>query len=100
MSGDIVKIQLSCGKEFNNSPVLIGCYGRHNPNKSFGKDCENYLNGIRDLLFVNNETHLLIGTGDGTIELVEERDIKFKDYPSPTWPKFKAVRMVFQLKSI
>lgn len=96
MSGDIVKIHLSCGKEtdhFDKSPVLIGCYGKHNPKKAFGKDCENYLNGVRDLLFVSNEKQLLVGAGDGIIELIEERDVKFKVYPSPTWPMFKAVRL-------
>lgn len=94
-SGDIVKIQLNCSDELSNdcnlTPVLIGCHGRHNPNKKYGKDCEKYLNGVRDLLFLNDEKQLLIGTGDGTIELVKERNVKFKEYPSPTWPQLKAV---------
>lgn len=100
MSGDIVKIKLNCSKEFDKSPVLVGCYGRHNPKKAFGKDCENYLNGIRDLILVCDEKQLLIGAGDGTIELVEERDVKIKEYPSPTWPKFKAVVISVELNAL
>lgn len=48
MSGDIVKIQLNCTNKDeirecgDRSPVLIGCYGKHNPKKAIGKDCEKY----------------------------------------------------------
>lgn len=92
MSGDIVKIRLNCRQNEINKPTLIGCYGRHNPKKPPGKDCEKYMNGVRDLIYLNNERQLLIGAGDGTIELVEERNVHIKEYPSPTWPLFKAVR--------
>lgn len=91
MSGDVVKLRLNCRANEFNKPTLIGCYGRHNPKKPPGKDCEKYMNGVRDLIFVNNERHLLIGAGDGTIELVEERNVQYRDYPLPTWPLFKAV---------
>lgn len=97
MSGDIVKIKLNCCEEFDKSPVLVGCYGRHNPKKAFGKDCENYLNGIRDLILVSDEKQFLIGAGDGVVELVEERDVKIKEYPSPIWPKLKAVGISVEL---
>lgn len=95
MSGDIVKIRLNCHHdpeviEREKSPVLLGCYGRHNPKKPYGKDCEKYFNGVRDLLILSNGM-LIIGAGDGTVELVEERTVKFKDYPSPTWPQLKMV---------
>lgn len=94
MSGDVMKLRINCHLNEFNKPTLIGCFARHNPKKSPGKDCEKYMNGVRDLLICpNNERHLLIGAGDGTIELVEERNISiYKDYPSPTWPMFKAVR--------
>lgn len=92
MSGDVVKLRINCHANEFNKPTLIGCYGRHNPKKSPGKDCEKYMNGVRDLLYLNNGRHLLIGAGDGTIELVEERNVLIKDYPLPTWPLFKAVQ--------
>lgn len=91
MSGDVVKIRLNCCLNEFNKPTLIGCYGRYNPKKPPGRDCEKYMNGVRDLIYVNQERQLLIGAGDGTIEVVEERNVYYKDYPSPTWPLFKAV---------
>lgn len=94
MSGDVVRMRLNCSQNVFNKPTLVGAYGRHNPKKSPGKDCEKYKNGVRDLIFLNNERQLLIGAGDGTIELVEERNIIIKDYPLPTWPMFKAVSHV------
>lgn len=93
MSGDVVKLRLSCSQNEFNKPTLVGCYGRHNSKKSPGKDCEKYMNGVRDLIYLNDERQLLIGAGDGTIELVEERNVHIKDYPSPTWPLFKAVKI-------
>lgn len=96
MSGDVVKMRLNCHQnEMSNKPTLIGAYGRHNPKKPPGKDCEKYMNGVRDLIYLNNERHLLIGAGDGTIELVEERQVQIKNYPQPTWPMFKAVGWSF-----
>lgn len=98
-SGDIVKIHLNCPmadqvSNMDRVPVLIGCYGRHNAKKSPGKDCEKYANGVRGLLFLRNEKELIIGAGDGLVELIEERNVRLKDYPSPTWPLFKAVRFI------
>lgn len=95
MSGDIIKVQINSSEEsaanLMKAPVLIGCYGRHNPKKTFGKDCDKYPNGVRDLEILHERKQLIIGAGDGTVELIEERIIKIKDYPSPTWPKLKTV---------
>lgn len=97
MSGDIVKIKLNCPNDpeagaTDIPPIMLGCYGRHNPKKPAGKDCERYLNGVRDLLILD-DSHLIVGAGDGTVELVQERNVKFdKNYPMlPTWPKLKMV---------
>lgn len=101
MSGDIVKIRLNCSSNSNDNnidkpPILLGCFGRHNPKKPSGKDCERYMNGVRDLLILS-DNQLLIGAGDGTIELVEERNVKFtKEYPtSPTHPQLRSVKIHF-----
>lgn len=99
MSGDVVKVRLNCHEnpdviDREKSPVLLGCYGRHNPRKPPGKDCEKYNNGVRDLLLLA-PGYLLIGAGDGQIELVEERNCNFKNYKNPTWPQFKTVRLSF-----
>lgn len=97
MSGDVLKIRLNCHHDPSvlqreMSPVLLGCIARHNPKRPPGKDCEKYTNGVRDLLILQND-RMIIGAGDGTVELVEERVVKFKDYPSPTWPALKSVRL-------
>lgn len=96
MSGDVLKIRLNCHHDpavlqREKSPVLLGCFGRHNPKKPIGKDCEKYTHGVRDLIIVPDD-RMLIGAGDGTVELVEERKVRFKDYPLPTWPALKSVR--------
>ena len=96
MTGDLVKVRLN-GYDPNNSnsevslPVLLGSYGRHNPKRPKGKDCEKYVNGLRHMRLVKNNVFLM-GAGDGVVELVEERGISFKNYPGPTWPNLKIVR--------
>lgn len=95
-SGDVVKIYLNCSDDSSQAasdkiPTLLGCYARHNPLKGFGKDCEKFENGVRDLLILPSG-QLIIGAGDGSVEIVEERNCKFKDYPSPTWPNFKVLK--------
>lgn len=103
MSGDVAKIRLNCHHdpavlEREKAPVLLGVFGRHSSKKPIGKDCEKYLNGVRALMILPNE-QLVIGAGDGTVELVDERDVKFKDYPSPTWPKLKTVKPILLIKT-
>ncbi|XP_055376236.1 cilia- and flagella-associated protein 52 [Condylostylus longicornis] len=99
MTGDIIKVKINCSDSTNASsksevPVLIGAYAVHNQNKPKYKDCEKYFNGVRDIFIVksDNPTTLLIGAGDGTVELVEERkNVCFKDYKEPTWPNLKSL---------
>lgn len=95
MTGDVLKIRLNCHHdpdiiEQEKQPVMLGCYARHNPKKPIGKDCEKYVFGVRDLLLLRSG-NLIIGAGDGTVELVSERNVKMKDYPLPTWPIFTTV---------
>lgn len=95
MTGDIVKIRLNCHHDpqvlrRDLCPVLLGCFSRHNAKKPIGKDCEKYINGVRDLLILQNG-QIVLGTGDGTVELVQERNATFKNYPLPTWPELKTV---------
>lgn len=99
-SGDMVKIVLNCCDTINVSKSgqfssMVGAYGTHNKRKPFGRDCDRYINGLR-IVYIVDDGLLLMGAGDGVIELVEERkDIKevtFKTYPSPTWPMLRTVR--------
>ncbi|XP_073836485.1 cilia- and flagella-associated protein 52 isoform X2 [Musca autumnalis] len=99
-SGDVVKIILNCCDTVNVTrsgtfSSMVGAYGTHNPRKPFGKDCNRYVNGLR-VVYIVDDGLLLMGAGDGVVELVEERkDIKethFKNYPSPTWPMLKTLK--------
>lgn len=95
MSGDIVKVRLNCDPDpnvvdRNKDPILLGCFGRHNAKRPPGKDCEKYKNGVRDLLILRPGV-LLIGAGDGVIELVEERKVSMKNFNGPTWPMLTTV---------
>lgn len=97
-SGDVVKIMLNCNDDSSQEasdkiPTLLGCFARHNPKKGIGKDCDNFENGVRDLLILNNG-QLIIGAGDGSVEIVEERNCNFKKYPSCTWPNFKVIKRI------
>lgn len=109
-SGDLMKVALNCCDIVNVTQVgqtsgLVGAYGVHNPRKPFGKDCNRYVHGVRVLRIVDDGL-LLVGAGDGVVELVEERkDINenvFKNYPNPTCPMLKMVRTMVQclLKAI
>ncbi|KAM7357608.1 cilia- and flagella-associated protein 52 [Cochliomyia hominivorax] len=99
-TGDVVKISLNCCDIMNvekpeHYASMLGAYGTHNKRKPFGKDCDRYVNGLR-VVHIVGDGLLLIGAGDGVIELVEERrdikDIVFKNYPNPTWPMLKTLK--------
>lgn len=98
-TGDVVKIALNCCDTINvvkpgQYAAMMGAYGTLNTRKPYGKDCDRYVNGLR-VVHIVGDGLLLMGAGDGSVELVEERrdvkDISFKNYPSPTWPKLKTV---------
>ncbi|XP_005191124.2 cilia- and flagella-associated protein 52 [Musca domestica] len=96
-SGDVIKIILNCCDSANVTKAgtfssMVGAYGTHNPRKPFGKDCNRYVNGLR-VVYIVDDGLLLMGAGDGVLELVEERkDRSFKNYPSPTWPMLKTLK--------
>ncbi|XP_059614084.1 cilia- and flagella-associated protein 52 [Phlebotomus argentipes] len=93
MSGDVVKVKLNLPDDLEKgaSPTLLGCYARHNPRKSSGQDCSRYSNGVRELWLLE-KGKILIGAGDGTVDLVEERNVSFKNYHNPTWPQYKSLK--------
>lgn len=95
MSGDLIKVKINCDPGFDKMmddkiPILLGCYGRYERKKPPGRDCECYKNGIRCILLLDSG-EILIGSGDGLIELVAERNLSFKNYPSPTCPQLNTV---------
>lgn len=95
ISGDLVKVKLNCNAtmdemEAGKVPVLSGCFGLFDKRKPPGKDCQSFKNGIRQILLLPNG-RILIGTGEGLIQMVEERQINYKSYSGPTFPKLTGV---------
>ncbi|XP_055909541.1 cilia- and flagella-associated protein 52 isoform X1 [Eupeodes corollae] len=91
MTGDAAHVRLNDNGKEGRTGILVGLYGKHNPRKPIGKDCEKYVNGIREIS-CTIDGNLLLGTGDGTVELVALRKECFKNYPNPTWPKLRTIR--------
>lgn len=97
ISGDLIKVKLNCHPTMDmmddgKIPVLSGCFGVFDKRKPPGKDCERFKNGIRQILLLP-DGRLLVGTGEGLIQMVEERQVTYKGYSAPTFPKLNGVIM-------
>lgn len=95
ISGDLVKVKLNCHPlldqmEEGKVPVLSGCMGVFDKRRPPGKDCQSFKNGIRQILLLPNG-RVMIGTGEGLVQMVEERQIDYKSYSGPTFPKLTGV---------
>lgn len=96
ISGDLVKVKLNCHPlqdemEEGKVPVLNGCFGVFDKRKPPGKDCQSFKNGIRQILLLPSNGRIVIGTGEGLVQIVEEREINYKSYSGPTYPKLTGV---------
>ncbi|XP_017767135.1 PREDICTED: cilia- and flagella-associated protein 52 [Eufriesea mexicana] len=73
-SGDIIQARLNIAKskEANKYPVMIGCYSKipTHPKKSNACDGQVYAGGVKNLLLLE-KGKLIVGAGDGTVELTE-----------------------------
>ncbi|XP_018350730.1 PREDICTED: cilia- and flagella-associated protein 52 isoform X2 [Trachymyrmex septentrionalis] len=82
-SGDIIKARLNLSDEFLQRgepaylPVMIGCYSKitRDPRKMKMGEGDLYAGGVRSLLILK-DGKLVVGTGDGTIELIQIINIK------------------------
>ncbi|XP_043599667.1 cilia- and flagella-associated protein 52 isoform X3 [Bombus pyrosoma] len=102
-SGDIIKARLNIeeSEEGTKYPVMIGCYSKIPTNKrarmrnANGLHIEVYPGGVKNLLLLKKDK-LIVGTGDGTVELIEIRkDLKLnanKTNKSLTIPAIVAYR--------
>ncbi|KAK2579213.1 hypothetical protein KPH14_008184 [Odynerus spinipes] len=81
-SGDIIKARLNyrpeCGEQAE--PVMVGCYskmykGNRKVNQAKG-EVECYAGGVEKLLLLECEK-MIVGAGDGAVELIEIADIDF-----------------------
>ncbi|XP_011860734.1 PREDICTED: cilia- and flagella-associated protein 52 [Vollenhovia emeryi] len=76
-SGDIIKARLNLRDDLQRgeparSPVMIGCYSKitRDPRKIKTGEGDLYAGGVRSLLLLK-DGRLVVGTGDGTIELIQ-----------------------------
>ncbi|KAK0095663.1 hypothetical protein PV326_007707 [Microctonus aethiopoides] len=74
-TGDIIAIRLNYDSDLNRvepiqPPVLVGCYSKIPTNVQVMKKGELFCNGVTSLLWLSAKK-LLVGTGDGTIEIVQ-----------------------------
>ncbi|CAH0546208.1 unnamed protein product [Brassicogethes aeneus] len=88
-TGDIVKVRLNFHHDPENvaplrDPKVIGCFARISKKKLPQGSVDLYENGVRVIKRLPSG-QLLIGAGDGTLELVEES--------APKIPKVKGVKM-------
>ncbi|XP_047349154.1 cilia- and flagella-associated protein 52 isoform X3 [Vespa velutina] len=100
-SGDIIKARLNYRSEDEEQAesVMIGCYskmykGLKKVNQAKG-EIECYAGGVEKLLLLNDEK-MIVGAGDGTVELIEIMDIDFsksKFAKLPSTPQIKTVRI-------
>lgn len=80
-------------------PVMVGCYCKisKNPKKrKFGRG-ELYSGGVNNLLLYKQDK-LIVGTGDGTVEMVTIVDLPRKAdqrLRSPSNPQIKTVQRYF-----
>lgn len=80
-TGDIMKVKLNFSHDLKLldpvvKPVLIGCFAKVpkkiNPKHPF--DAERYSLGVGVILLLDDDS-IIIGAGDGTVDMVQERDI-------------------------
>ncbi|XP_018044232.1 PREDICTED: cilia- and flagella-associated protein 52 [Atta colombica] len=76
-SGDIIKARLNLRDTLQSGepaclPVMIGCYSKitRDPRKMKMGEGDLYAGGVRNLLLLK-DGKLVVGTGDGTIELIQ-----------------------------
>ncbi|KAF7402973.1 hypothetical protein HZH66_005240 [Vespula vulgaris] len=96
-SGDIIKARLNYRSEDEEQAesVMIGCYskmykGSKRVNQAKG-EVECYAGGVEKLLLLKDE-RMIVGAGDGTVELIEIMDIDFsktKFAKLPSTPQIK-----------
>ncbi|XP_022914302.2 cilia- and flagella-associated protein 52 [Onthophagus taurus] len=101
-TGDVLKIRLNFHHDVEvldpvKRPILMGSFSKH-PQKPLPEGCiELYSQGIRAIKLIGKE-ELLIGGGDGTIDIVQERRVHIKPAKTVAY-KLCSTPELFVLKS-
>ncbi|XP_073974180.1 cilia- and flagella-associated protein 52 isoform X2 [Rhodnius prolixus] len=100
-TGDLMKVKLNfCKEDLKNSqpistPSLVGCFAKHSPQKKRPLQPELWVVGVRSLLMLKDDL-MVVGAGDGTIQLVRQQQVKINRLDKnvshkliiPTYPLF------------
>lgn len=99
-TGDVLKVRLNFHHDAEilepvKPPLLVACLTKISPKKLPMGMVDLYKDGIKSIRILMKGT-MLIGAGDGTIDLVEEKKVQIKDPPSiafklPSIPSLKVV---------
>ncbi|XP_021919910.1 cilia- and flagella-associated protein 52 isoform X2 [Zootermopsis nevadensis] len=90
-TGDIVKIKLNYDADIDvldpaATPILLGCFGKYIGKKRLvtGEEPARYSQGVTALCLLPSdmEGRIVVGAGDGTVELVKE--LKTVTFPEPS----------------
>lgn len=81
-TGDVMKIKLNFSPDAtvvtpSNSPTLVGCFAKYPPPKkrssSASAAVELYSKGITSLYLIDDDGTMVVGSGDGVVELVKQK---------------------------
>nr|CAD7446903.1 unnamed protein product [Timema bartmani] len=103
-TGDIMKVKLNYSHDVRahkpiKNPVLLGCYGKYGGKKKLlsGEPCERFRNGVTALLLLPKdlEDRMVVGAGDGTVEMVREKEVclpKGSPIRIPSLPQLRVLK--------
>ncbi|KAJ1527986.1 hypothetical protein ONE63_007914 [Megalurothrips usitatus] len=103
LTGDILKVALYFPEDTSISepvraPNMTVCLGKISRTKKRSTEAERYSLGVRDIIILdmeNGERNLVVGAGDGIVELVKENKNHFKDsnrLKSPSYPLLNVLK--------
>nr|CAD7432825.1 unnamed protein product [Timema monikensis] len=103
-TGDIMKVKLNYSHDVRahepvKKPVLLGCYGKYGGKKKLlsGEPSERFRNGVTALLLLPKdlEDRMVVGAGDGTVEMVREKEVclpKGSPIRIPSLPQLRVLK--------
>ncbi|XP_026277073.1 cilia- and flagella-associated protein 52 isoform X1 [Frankliniella occidentalis] len=100
LTGDILKVALYFPEDTNKTepvrtPNMTVCLGKIPKSKKRNAEAERYSLGVRDIIILdglNGVRNLVVGAGNGVVELVKENENNFKGLKSPSYPLLSVLK--------
>ncbi|KAK3931198.1 Cilia- and flagella-associated protein 52 [Frankliniella fusca] len=100
LTGDILKVALYFPEDTNKTepirtPNMTVCLGKIPKSKKRNTEAERYSLGVRDIIILDElkgARNLIIGAGNGIVELVKENENHFKGLKSPSYPLLSVLK--------